>query len=298
MSDQRGRGRGGGGSEPPETPPQTGPAESPAVPPGTRSRETPQPDPQQPPSDPKQPQPEPVARGFSTGLGVGLGAGLAVAVGALWWTYRLRQRLLRTADPGPPQVVTPEVARQEAWKAFEAHGLLQRPDWKQRLTARTPLEPVLVQQLGALRGGEAPYYYLVPIGTSEMSVGAVALVDGFGHYQEAEAFPTDGRKSWGAMMADWRTPAAMRRTLADGRFTPAADDTFGRESSAQSIGLSGSFVWTPCEQSRSPFLPFRVITTDDGVRYVRIDGRVFTALTAIGPLRSAPVVSASTPRAR
>jgi len=46
--------------------------------------------------------------------------------------------------------------------------------------------------------------------------------------------------------------------------------------------ISRHWVWKPCDQSLSPYYPFRLVSYGDVRLYVRSDGRVFDRLTVSG----------------
>jgi hypothetical protein len=51
----------------------------------------------------------------------------------------------------------------------------------------------------------------------------------------------------------------------------------------EAAGLHPALVWRPCVESLSPYLPFFMVTVGDHRLYVRLDGRIFTALHDAGP---------------
>ena len=51
------------------------------------------------------------------------------------------------------------------------------------------------------------------------------------------------------------------------------------------VSVHPSLAWKPCAESRSPLLPFYVLTVGDVVYYLRADGELFTALTKSQPGR-------------
>ena len=244
---------------------------------------------QRPPASPVRPSPE-----LEIALIYGVVVLIAVVVLLAIWVFRLRRRLPE-AEPGdrasdragdrefgPSSVISPAEAQAGAQRGIEAYGLLSRSDWQRVLSppARA-LQPILVLRLDATELADA-YYYLVPFGPSDEAVGAVVRVDGVsGEYLEANAFaPTGSTRSWGSMIADWRSEGATRRRIASRtryRGTFAADP--------HGIGIHPSLVWRPCVESRSPYYPFRLVSIGDERRYVRIDGEEFESLTDIGPVR-------------
>jgi hypothetical protein len=49
------------------------------------------------------------------------------------------------------------------------------------------------------------------------------------------------------------------------------------------VDVNEALVWKPCEESGSPFYPFRVTTVDGRLRYIRVDGEAFDELTDLPP---------------
>jgi len=214
---------------------------------------------------------------------------LIVAIFLAIWVYKLRVRVrdqtAREMAFTPSLLISPEEAQAGAQRGFEGFGLLQRQDWRSRLWDDTrhaprPLrQPLLVQRLD----DKDDVYYLVPVGSSDGAIEAAARVDGLsGEYLEASAFVPGGpERSWGSMIADWRTEADTRRLIA-GRRADREHHT-ATSTGAGSVRVHPSFVWKPCVESRSPFYPFRLVAIGDRQRYVRIDGKEFDSLTDLGP---------------
>jgi hypothetical protein len=46
--------------------------------------------------------------------------------------------------------------------------------------------------------------------------------------------------------------------------------------------ISDHWVWRPCDQSLSPYYPFKMVSYGGNRLYVRSDGHVFTSLTTTG----------------
>jgi hypothetical protein len=151
---------------------------------------------------------------------------------------------------------------------FKEYGLLSRPDWAPLLTPFLdqrvrPIAPLLVHRLDAKDPARA-YYYLVPFGASTSTIGAVARVNAIsGEYQETMPIPRSEKRPWGAITAEW----SIDTLKADPR----------------AVDISQALVWKPCIESASPFYPFRVVTIDGRLRYVRVDGQAFDKLTDLRP---------------
>jgi hypothetical protein len=224
---------------------------------------------------------------------------LLIILVLLVWIALLRRRVQPGALPPPPPV-SPSASESEpdlgptsiihfnaaiagAIKGFEEYGLSRRADWAPFIGPRAaPRPPILVQRLDTTEPGR-DYYYLVPLGTSDDDVTAVARVDGAsGKYLECTAFRREEKRSWGMMVAGLRTEASTRRMIAGRTFErPNYQGTFVADS--RGVGVHPVFVWKPCVESRSPFFPFRLVTIGEQRRYIRIDGTEFESLTDLGP---------------
>lgn len=206
------------------------------------------------------------------------------------WVYRLLARLRQQAEAQAPfspwLLVSPEDAQAGARHGVESYGLLTRSDWRRALwdgtlnVRRPSWQPLLVQRLDAT----GDFYYLVPIGSSETAIDAVVRVDGLtGEYLEANAFVSSGAdRSWGSMAAEWRTEFDTRRRIAE-RTSVRTEGSGVSSTEPATVRVHPSFVWKPCVESRSPFYPFRLVATQFGTLYVRIDGKEFSSLTDLGP---------------
>lgn len=206
------------------------------------------------------------------------------------WVYRLLVRLRQQAEAqaafSPWLLISPEDAQAGARKGLASYGLLARSDWRPRLwddnlhALRSLWQPLLVQRLDATDD----FYYLVPVGSSDEAIGAVVRVDGLtGEYLESSAFaPRGAERTWGSMAAEWRTEIDTRRRIAARAPVRTGDSGVSATESAM-VRVHPPFVWKPCVESRSPFYPFRLVATQSGQFYVRIDGKEFASLTDLGP---------------
>jgi hypothetical protein len=171
-------------------------------------------------------------------------------------------------------IIRPDQARGAAVDGLTAYGLYERREWQAILSDTTAGAPRLVQRLDRLNS----FYYLVPLLKPDKRMTATAIVD--------------------AVEGDYRQVAARPDATDDGRFTIAGDAVLAmcvnrqfelpdyagnilvREEAA---GLHPALVWRPCVESLSPYLPFFMVTIGDHRLYVRLDGRIFTALHDAGP---------------
>ena len=183
---------------------------------------------------------------------------------------------------GPTFVISPEAAKAAARKGFVEYGVLSRPRWGALLVApnveRTPL---LVRRLDVTDPART-YYFLVPVGPNDQSIGVAARVNGMsGAFMGCSAFVARGDKQqWGSMIAACRTAADTRRMLAGhniavvGRSVPT---------DSRGVGIHPTLVWKPCVESRSPYYPFRLVNVGGRPKYIRIDGKQFDELTDLRP---------------
>jgi hypothetical protein len=237
--------------------------------------------------------PEP-SRGGSTLVLIGLLAVVVIVV--LWIVFRqARSRRISHEQPHPPGqragppldqagpsfVISPDAARAGARRGFAEYGLLARPRWAALLSAPSvERAPLLVRRLDVTDPART-YYYLVPVGPNDYTIGVAARVNGVsGKLIGCKAVVPGGKKPWGLMIADYRTDdetpssIASRTPVVSGE--PIAPDVRG-------IGIHPALVWKPCVESRSPYYPFRLVTVGGRTKYVRIDGKEFESLTPLGP---------------
>lgn len=213
---------------------------------------------------------------------------LLVILVLIFWIISLHSRLRRTGpgvSGGFPFLVSPDIAQAGARKGFSDYGLLARADWAPHIgggaVERTPL---LVRRLDQLDPSRS-HYYLVPVGVSDDAISAVARVDALtGTYLEVRAFSPRGHtRAWGPTSLNWQTESSTREHIARGDFSSSSKLKVLAAAESAKIAVYPTFVWRPCVESASPFYPFRLVSIDGEIRYIRIDGHVFTSLTNLGP---------------
>ncbi len=157
----------------------------------------------------------------------------------------------------------PAVLREE----FKRHDLVKaRPT--ARLVRGKLAAPFLVERMGV----EAQYYYLVPLLERDSVVGFAQMDARFGNLQSA--FPL--RRPIRPFENDVR---AVEKRLVGQRVDLPKE-------AGRIILRRGEFrvenrlVWRPCREAFSPHLPFWRITAGAYTLYQRVDGPLFSALTA------------------
>ena len=213
---------------------------------------------------------------------------LLVILVLIIWVISLQSRLRRTA-PGVsgdfPFLISPDIAQAGARKGFSDYGLLARADWAPHIGGRAvERTPLLVRRLDEIDPVRS-HYYLVPVGLSDDAISAVARVDGVtGRYMEVKALAVGGDKgAWGPSRLYWLTEMSTRQHIGRGDYGSSSNLKVLAAAGSAKIAVYPTFVWRPCIESASPFYPFRLVSIDGEIRYIRIDGHVFTSLTKLGP---------------
>jgi hypothetical protein len=172
--------------------------------------------------------------------------------GGLW-----SGKFVAVCDPEPP----PEEA-----------GLRQRENWAQALDGSEPGHPQLVQRLDR----NDSFYWIVPQVRDGRASAAVSVDALTGAFREARAL----------VASDNTALLTLERGELD-------EQLFGRlHELPRKAGqlkirpgiacISKHWVWKPCDQSLSPYYPFKMISYGHTQLYVRSDGRLFTRLTTNG----------------
>ena len=154
-------------------------------------------------------------------------------------------------------VLDPTVIVQRA--QGEAHRLLLVPSWTPAFDQASPDAPQLVRRL------DRPdvYYYIVPFMTGNRVTARLRMNAYSGAYDEGIGIGKSGDE-----LPPYRTRQQTYRRL-ETKFKKAAGP----------IVFEPFYAWKPCNQSFSALEPFYVVTVGGSVRYVRVDGHVFDALT-------------------
>ncbi len=164
------------------------------------------------------------------------------------------------SEPGPV-LGPPDVLRRANSEALRL-ATLER--WAPAFVAASQEPPLLVRRLD-----KDDFYYLVSFRSGDGITARVRINAHTGKY--AEAIGIDRR---GDALAPYLTPERIRDRIA--RKPPA-----GSARTGQRAPIIEPFLgWKPCAQSFSAFLPFYVVRVGVTVLYYRVDGKVFTQLTA------------------
>lgn len=245
---------------------------------------------------PPPPPPVPPPHGAADGCGSGGNRGIANEhiTYATWQADYMtgvpgghwNGKFVAVCDPEPPperlgdvrrresrlegeRLLSTQEAAERATAGLKEYGLPERSDWKKALDDSRPGRPILVQRLDRLDG----YYYMVPLERRDRTVTGLVSVDArFGDYRQAIALPETGSSILTRMdekaLFELVVSKAIQLEEPLGRLV-MRDDSFC---------LHPTLVWKPCRESLSPFYPFHMFTIGAHRIYVRIDGRVFTAL--------------------
>jgi hypothetical protein len=151
----------------------------------------------------------------------------------------------------------------------ESRRLMQVSSWTPAFDNAVPDAPVLVKRLDQVD----LCYYIVPFMSGNrvtarlrMNAYTGAYAEGIGIGKTGDALePYHSRGQAYRRLATSLAAAAKKHKKTSHALSAIAFETFP--------------MWKPCAQSFSAFLPFYVVTVGTSVRYVRVDGRVFEALT-------------------
>ena len=199
-------------------------------------------------------------------------------------------RFVAVCDPDPPAERAPEkqerplprydgsellasgLAAELAAESLKATGLREREGWARALEGTEAGVPQLVQRLDRTDG----FYWIVPQ-VRDGRASAVANVDALtGEFKEARAL----------VASEETALLTLDRRQLDERITGLTRDLPRRAGTLRIrpgiACISRHWVWKPCDQSLSPYYPFKLVSYGDVRLYVRSDGRVFDRLTVSG----------------
>ncbi len=170
------------------------------------------------------------------------------------------------------RLISPEVASEISATALSEAGVAKRKVWKAALRGTDIGEPILVQRLDR----NDSWYWIVPRTRSGVTTAVVNIDARFGDYMQARALPA----------GDSTALLTLDRAEVDSfvfdrlhELPERAGELLIRDGLAC---ISDHWVWRPCNESLSPFYPFRMVSYGNYRLYVRSDGRVFTGLTTSG----------------
>ena len=181
-----------------------------------------------------------------------------------------------SSDSGSHSESTFKLSSQAAFIAAKKYqiDLASDEEWTVALHQVSPVEPKVVLRLDR----PDDLYYIVEF----MKGSRIAARMGIG----GDPYPllrVNGIRSDDSEISPF---VAVSTFLADREGHPwgrgAARDRVVRP---EVVSVHPLLAWKPCAQSRSPLLPFYLLTVGDVVYYLRVDGELFTALTKSQPGR-------------
>jgi len=202
------------------------------------------------------------------------------------------KQYITVVDPEPPKIGLPRhvpremladgrriIERNQAiefsMKGIEKH-LAKDERVNEILRKNNPGKPLLVKRLDRLN----KYYYLVPHQNSE-GVRAYSEVDArYGEFMGVSLLERNiERKAMPRVLPTrFITRRLMRQT--NGRIELKAQKR-ALKLFPEAVSVSPTMVWTPCQESYSPAMPFYLYMVGTTPIYVRIDGKIFTELTTV-----------------
>lgn len=151
-------------------------------------------------------------------------------------------------------------------KGIELHELSENELFAEALKNSVQAEPILVQRLDK----NDTYYYLVPI-ERDNKVTAVMSVNGITGSFQGGRIVTAEKGRYVVKKKEILNKIIMKPIQLPGRegMLKLREGTFC---------VHPVMVWKPCEESRSPYYPFHMITVGSKTIYIGYDGKVFTQL--------------------
>jgi hypothetical protein len=198
------------------------------------------------------------------------------------------KQYVSVCDPEVPKLGELTMKREEFWakgdhlitsdeaikfvsKGIDRHDLLMDKLFAKALEGAQPIHPILVQRIDL----PDTFYYLVPM-TMEEGVTAMLSVDGlYGNFRGGQVF-----------VKPLKRPFIDREKVIKKVLSQPIElgEKFGRL-----VIREGTFcfypimVWRPCQESRSPYYPFYMITVGNRNIYIGYDGTIYPELHDIGP---------------
>ena len=157
------------------------------------------------------------------------------------------------------------VAANRVAKALAKHAV-----WKHALVGSSPSnQPVVVQRLDR----KDDYYYIVEFANAGRLTARMAMGGRDGKLLRCNAVSRAN-----SALRRFVTPPELLRSREGKPFgIGAARERLVRTAA---VGVHPVLVWKDCAQSRSPLLPFYVLTVGDSLSYLRVDGTFFHILRA------------------
>ena len=179
-----------------------------------------------------------------------------------------RKKLKRPARG--QKLLRPRDAIKFSQKGIDAYGLMEDKRVSRILRDAKPLEPQLVLR----RDRSNSYYYLVPWGTDRGSRVMTRVDARFGTFSGIRLLHKQISNEFLTREAAFKLVANRRIRLPGERGSVKVFP--------EAVCVSPTLVWQPCWESWSPNLPFYQVNVGAATVFVRIDGKVFAALTTSG----------------
>lgn len=168
------------------------------------------------------------------------------------------------------RIIPEEKVRKLAIKAVDKHGLRNEEVFAKALSGAKSANPILVQRLDI----PDTFYYLLPMERNQKVTAFLSMDALYGNFRGAQVLdkpirdPFVDRKRIIKKLLEH--PVELGNKL--GRVV-IRDGTFC---------LYPIMVWKPCEESRSPYYPFYMITIGNSNIYVGYDGKFYSVLHDMG----------------
>lgn len=150
-----------------------------------------------------------------------------------------------------------------------AKALVKHPVWKNALSGALPSTQtaILVQRLDH----PDDYYYIVAFESGGRTTARMAIGG-----RDAQLLRCNAISRAGSRLPPFVTPTGVLKSREGKPFGigPARERLMRRAA----VGVHPVLVWKPCAESRSPLLPFYLLTVGDTVSYLRVDGKLYTVL--------------------
>ncbi|WP_395019998.1 hypothetical protein [Dongia sp.] len=175
-------------------------------------------------------------------------------------------------EPEPPFVrhalIDPAEIADAASAAVSGERFARHPRWREAARNTVPGAPMLVTRLNF----PADHYYIVPMRRDGRATLLLTLDAYDGSYRESSPVDADHPASPARARAQLDAMLARGSVLVDDSPEPVplwSDMT----------AVFPSFTWRPCLESLSPYLPFLHVNTGNRQLHIRMDGKVFGAIS-------------------
>ncbi len=169
------------------------------------------------------------------------------------------------------KIIEKEIAAQFANEAMLERGFHELGFLNNILRNTIAGEPMLVHRLDKLNS----YYYIVPMLGVKKQIHALVNIDArYGNYRQSCFAPNS------------ENPICLKPFAKDGIMQILGKDMYIKKEKmhqlvfSEDVSVHPVLFWKPCKESLSPFMPFHLVTVGSEQIFVRIDGRMFSSLTA------------------